>query len=178
MSEIILTKQAAPAAASTGKKTVYLSTAGLLSTIDEVSTVVAYADGSTAQTFTNKTLTAPVLSGTVTGTYTLGGTATISTETVIAPTLVNSWANYGAGYITARYSKDPSGVVTVAFTINSGTAGLMFTLPAGYRPVATQLFPADSAGAIGFVEVTSTGTVTQVVGGNAFFAGAFSFRTT
>ena len=34
------------------------------------------------QTLTNKTLTAPVLSGTVTGTYTMGGTATIQANTL------------------------------------------------------------------------------------------------
>lgn len=34
------------------------------------------------ETFTNKTITAPVLSGTVTGTYTLGGTPTITAPTV------------------------------------------------------------------------------------------------
>lgn len=39
------------------------------------------------QTLTNKTLTAPVLSGSVTGTYTLAGTPTITSPTISGPTL-------------------------------------------------------------------------------------------
>lgn len=38
-----------------------------------------------SQTLTNKTLTAPVLSGTVTGTYTLGGTPTITSPAISNP---------------------------------------------------------------------------------------------
>lgn len=39
------------------------------------------------QTLTNKTITAPVFSGTATGTYTLGGTPTISSPTLTTPAL-------------------------------------------------------------------------------------------
>lgn len=45
------------------------------------------------QTLTNKTLTSPVLGGTVTGTYTLGGTPTIT-----APTITGNW---GGGTMTS-----------------------------------------------------------------------------
>ncbi|WP_131809589.1 hypothetical protein, partial [Mycolicibacterium iranicum] len=48
----------------------------------------ALADRATfagAETLTNKTLVAPVLSGTVTGTYTLGGTPTLTSPTINAP---------------------------------------------------------------------------------------------
>lgn len=39
------------------------------------------------ETLTNKTITAPVLSGTATGTYTLGGTPTINSPTLVTPAL-------------------------------------------------------------------------------------------
>lgn len=42
------------------------------------------------QTLTNKTLTAPVLGGSVTGTYTLAGTPTITAPTITAPTITGA----------------------------------------------------------------------------------------
>lgn len=39
------------------------------------------------ESLTNKTITAPVLSGTATGTYTLGGTPTVSSPTITTPTI-------------------------------------------------------------------------------------------
>jgi len=55
------------------------------------------------QTLTNKTVTAPVLSGTITGTYTLGGTPTVTgtltagTPCVMSPAAVNTKSTQAHG---------------------------------------------------------------------------------
>lgn len=52
------------------------------------------------------------------------------------PAFQNSWVNYGSGYGDAAFRKRPDGVVELAGMVKSGTAnGVIFTLPAGYRPV-------------------------------------------
>lgn len=43
------------------------------------------------QTLTNKTITAPVLSGSATGTYTLAGTPTITAPAISTPTISGTW---------------------------------------------------------------------------------------
>lgn len=61
-----------------------------------------------------------------------------TTATWIAPTLLNSWVNYGAGYTNANYYKDDFNIVRIQALLKSGvtTAGtILFTLPAGYRPL-------------------------------------------
>lgn len=91
----------------------------------------------------------------------------------IAPTLVNSWINYGAPYDVAGYRKDSFGFVHLKGLIKSGTATagtVLFTLPAGYRPGATGLFDAQSNGSLGRVDVNSSGQVTIQVGTNAWIS--------
>ena len=55
-----------------------------------------------------------------------------------APTLLNGWTNFGAGWQPAGYFKDSSGVVHIRGVVNNvvGTAAAnaIFTMPAGYRP--------------------------------------------
>ncbi len=56
-------------------------------------------------------------------------------ENWIAPSLSNSWVNYGGSYSTAGYYKDPLGIVHIRGMVKDGTADTaVFTLPAGYRP--------------------------------------------
>lgn len=53
-----------------------------------------------------------------------------------APTLTNSWVNFGSGYATAAYRKI-NGMVQLRGLVTDGTtAASMFTLPAGFRPAA------------------------------------------
>jgi len=58
--------------------------------------------------------------------------------TWIAPTLLNSWVNYGNGIVgDAGYYKDALGRVHIKGVIKDGTATastVLFQLPAGYRP--------------------------------------------
>ena len=66
--------------------------------------------------------------------YTSGG---IVNETRKAPTLLNSWDNYGGGFTPASYWKDANGVVHLTGLIRNGTTvkdTVLFNLPAGYRP--------------------------------------------
>lgn len=63
-----------------------------------------------------------------------------STPTWIAPTLLNSWANYGGGYNNAGYMKDALGFVHLRGLIKNGNIATIFNLPSGYRPVGQCLF--------------------------------------
>ena len=62
-------------------------------------------------------------------------------EDWIAPSLENSWVNFGGGYAEAGYCKDRDGVVHLKGFIKDGDTGLKaFTLPVGYRPADRRLF--------------------------------------
>lgn len=76
-------------------------------------------------------------------------------EAVTAPTLTNSWVNFGSTYATAGYWKDAEGMVHCTGMVKSGTVGsAIFTLPVGYRA-------ADGKDRI-FVSIGSNGS-TEVV---------------
>lgn len=102
---------------------------------------------------------------------------------VIAPTLMNSWVNYGGAFTTAGYWKDADGIVHLQGTIKSGTATSatqLFELPAGYRPPATVYGVVVSNAAFGLVYISSVGSV--FLGTNVSNADLsldnISFRTT
>lgn len=79
----------------------------------------------------------------------------------IAPTFTNSWVNYGSGFNDAGYYKDALGFVHLKGLIKSGTVGSSaFTLPVGLRPQATELLGTVSNGAVGRVDIATSGTVT------------------
>lgn len=102
-------------------------------------------------------------------TGTLHVTGNINTESATAPTLLNSWVNYGSGFADAAYWKDKFSVVHLRGTIRSGltTEGTtLFTLPSGYRPAATVRFPVSDNKTIGAVEVDSSGNVKIIAGSN------------
>lgn len=78
-----------------------------------------------------------------------------------APTLTNSWANYGGVFNTTAYRLDSNGYVHLKGLIRNGTVGsAAFTLPTGYRPAAAELRCVISNGAIGRVDIDSSGVVT------------------
>lgn len=84
-------------------------TVGGTSTSAGTSTLV---DTAGTQTLTNKTITAPVLSGTATGTYTLGGTPTITAPTISSPAITGTpvintvKGNFSASTVSASYGSD------------------------------------------------------------------------
>ncbi len=89
----------------------------------------------------------------------------------IAPTLGNSWVNYGGTFQVAQYRKHGD-VVRIRGVIKSGTINAVaFTLPAGYIPPADLQFAVVSNGAYGTLQVNGAGNanpgqVTPVNGNN------------
>ena len=104
-----------------------------------------------SQTLTNKTITAPaisspVLSGTATGTYTLGGTPTLTKPTIDAS-------------IQGTASYTPSGGGTATLTLGTDNIHLI-TMPAGNITIALD---SASAGQFFFVRILQDGTGSRTV---------------
>ena len=85
-----------------------------------------YVSGNvTGGTFVNSTLNAPALTGTVTGTYTLGGTPTLTSPTIASPTL--------SGNVAGTYTL--GGTPTITAPVLSGNVTGTYTL--GGTPTIT-----------------------------------------
>ncbi len=111
-----------------------------------------------SETFTNKTITAPILSGSVTGTYTLAGTPTITAPAISAPVL--------SGSVTGTYTLAGTPTITspaISNPVFSGTATGTYTL--GGTPTIT----APSIGTL---------TVTGLVDISGASAGQIKFPAT
>lgn len=90
-------------------------------------------------------------------------------ESWTAPTLLNSWSNFGGGWTPARYMKDSHGFVHLDGLIANGTVpGAAFTLPAGYRPTEKCGFAVVANNAFGFVSIDAAGSVEVNSGNNTF----------
>ena len=105
-------------------------------------------------------------------------------EAWIAPTLLNSWANYGGTDAECGYYKDAStGRVFLRGTIKNGTVTAhtnLFLLPVGYRPPSDLVIPAASSGAAAAIEIMATGYVRTSYGVSATWLSmsGLSFITT
>lgn len=86
------------------------------------------------------------------------------------PTLLNSWVNAGAGFMTARYRLLPTGQVEMQGLVSSGVIGqVIFVLPAAYRPSLSHIFAVVTNNTIGRVVVdAATGNVNCDVGNNTY----------
>ncbi|KQX27571.1 hypothetical protein ASD97_25070 [Streptomyces sp. Root63] len=99
----------------------------------------------------------------------------------LTPTFASPWINYagGGGFQTARYRRYPDGDVAIEGLVATGGTSVtgsstVFTLPAGYRPQATQMSLAFTSGnAARQLEIVSSG----VVRFSNLPAGAISFIT-
>jgi len=86
-----------------------------------------------------------------------------------APTLTNSWVNYGNGFQTASYMKDAAGFVHLRGLIKNGTAAAAaFTLPSGFRPAMTLIYSVYSNAAPGRVDIETSGQVIPEAGGTGY----------
>lgn len=83
--------------------------------------------------------------------------------------LSNSWVYFGAPYNTPAYLKDTLGFVHLKGLIKNGSAfnAVMYTLPAGYRPVKNLYISTVSNNLFGVLEVKSTGEILCQVGSTA-----------
>lgn len=91
-------------------------------------------------------------------------------EDKIAPTLLNSWQNYGTAYGSAAYWKDKCNVVHISGMVKGGTitdGTVIFTLPSGYRPSAPEKFLVVSVNALCILDIYTNGNVTIRAGANA-----------
>jgi hypothetical protein len=100
-------------------------------------------------------------------------------ETLISPTLLNGWVNYGAALKTVGYQKDCFGIVHIFGSLKSGTIGsILFTLPSGYRPSADMKFAGTENNSPATIYITSSGNVQQITGSNTELSiGGISFTT-
>jgi hypothetical protein len=79
--------------------------------------------------------------------------------------------NYSPNSVeTAAFYVDRLGVVHLKGYVNSGTAAVIFTLPAAYRPAKDKFFPSVNAnsGATSWIEVSADGRVVGVQAGGGF----------
>ena len=87
----------------------------------------------------------------------------------ITPSLASGWANFGSGYQVAGYRKLANGDVELRGLIKSGTIYTVFTLPAGYAPIAHEIITAASGTGTCQILILTSGiiTVTQYSGGGS-----------
>lgn len=102
-------------------------------------------------------------------------------EAWIAPSLENSWVNFGGGYTVAGYYKDAFGVVHLKGMVKDGTSlnAVIFTLPAGYRPSEIMGFSGVSNDVWTGITVQTDGSVavSEATGSTAFVGiNGISFR--
>ena len=59
-----------------------------------------------------------------------------------SPTLNSGWSNFGGGFASAGYYRDPLGVVWVRGLVvaGAGAGTTVFVLPSNYRPAANMLW--------------------------------------
>lgn len=99
-------------------------------------------------------------------------------EASVAPTLLNSWAEYAGGFQAPGYYKDGFGIVRLTGVVKSGAIGsTIFTLPAGYRPGSDMQFPVASNG-YGSCRVRPDGSVIAFAGSTTWYSlDGVAFRT-
>lgn len=84
---------------------------------------------------------------------------------------LNAWVDFGAPYNLTGFWRDRFGVVHLRGLLTAGAIGsAAFTLPAGYRPAATEMMAAVSNGAFGIARVLATGDVVPFAGSNVYFS--------
>jgi hypothetical protein len=160
----------------------------LLSAVDFRCIEVQGADPATAPTFALQYRSASTAGGAPSWSTIASwdSTGQIVQPPWIAPTLINGWSNFGAGWQPAGYYRDTSGHVWLRGSVtNAGGTGAgvaMFVLPAAYRPANRTSLNALDMNGTGTVrlDVDSSGNVfpNGVVAAGALYAiNGLSFDT-
>lgn len=127
-------------------------------TIPDAGASAAFVMTAGAQTLTSKTLTAPVLGGSVTGTYTLAGTPTIT-----APAITGATLTLAAGQ-TGTVTLNGVTPVTVAKASVTANSNIIFTLKT----------PSGTVGAYPAIQTITAGVGFDVAG-TALDASVYNF---
>ena len=90
----------------------------------------------------------------------------VLTSVVHHPKLLGGWQNSGGIYPPLTYVKDSSGMVTVTGTIRNGVElfETFATLPVGYRPAKSTVFPCVMNNAFGTMWIESNGNMQFMTG--------------
>jgi hypothetical protein len=93
----------------------------------------------------------------------------------IAPTLLNAWVNTAGSFEVAGYRINELGEVQLRGLVGSGTVGsIILVLPAGYRPLKTRPFIAESyngtSEVLARIDVKNDGTVVLNAGGTSWLS--------
>lgn len=101
-----------------------------------------------------------------------GGETTLEQEGWIAPSLLNSWVDYGAGFNPSGYFKDSNGIVHLRGMVKSGSTGtVIFNLPAEYRPPYHEVHSTTTFGSSsGRCDILPNGDVKMVAGSSSYFS--------
>lgn len=87
-----------------------------------------------------------------------------------APTLINTWENFGTGYTQAGYSCDGN-FVYLKGLVKSGSIGQpIFVLPEGCRPQNTVILGTISSGLFAELRITPDGRVLPISGSNVWYS--------
>lgn len=93
-------------------------------------------------------------------------TVALTSKMWTPPSLINAWANTGAGFSPAGFIRDSMGFVHCRGNIVGGVNGsICFVLPVGFRPVAfgNYAMAAGNAGSTVYAQVAPTGAVEVVL---------------
>jgi len=92
----------------------------------------------------------------------------------VAPTLLNSWVNYGSGSNPAGYFKDKQGIVHLRGLVANGVGTTIFTLPVGFRPTYVEfkstVASAGGAGTFAVYVIYANGNIDWSSGGTTWFS--------
>lgn len=89
----------------------------------------------------------------------------------VAPTLLNGWMDFGAGYNPAGYMLDGLGFVHLRGLVKLGTMhSPVFQLPPGFRPAYDEYMATIAGNAFASVTTTSAGNVIPWDGVNTWLS--------
>ncbi len=113
-----------------------------------------------SQTLTNKTLTAPVLGGSITGTYTLAGTPTI-TAPILSGSVTGTYTLAGTPTLSGTFAGTPTYSGVPLFSVGASITGAQkLSLNAGVTTYFTETSAGDASFIVGSttaMEWTTTG---------------------